>query len=476
MAIYHCSIKIISRGKGKSAVAAAAYRAGQTITNEYDGITHDYTRKRGIVHTEILLPQNAPSGYSDRAVLWNAVEQIEKARNSQLAREVQIAIPVELTREQSIPLVREYVKEHFVKAGMCADIAIHDTGSGNPHAHIMLTMRPFEQNGEWGDKQKKVYHLEKDGNKIYDPIKRQYKCNKMQTTNWNERTRVEEWRAAWKDFANAALEKSGSDERIDNRSYKRQGIEKIPTVHLGPVATQMERKGIRTERGDMNRASAVTNREIRRLRARISRLSDWLKEEATSNETPTLSEIISNILDRQEWSGIARLKTASQVFNFLMENNITDLEGLERKVRSIYSETQTIRDELKPVERRLKTLEKHIEQGEHYLAFRKIYRQYKQQKPKSQERFHETFRREITLYEAAAKYLKENLNGHPLNLKMWKAQRDERTAEHQMLTQKYSRIKNETGKVEQIKRTIVDILRSDAPKRQQQQRSHDVSL
>jgi len=140
IAIYHCSIKIISRGKGKSAVAAAAYRTGEKITNDFDGETHDYTRKGGVVHTEILLPDHAPVKYADRTVLWNAVEKIEKAKNAQLAREIELALPHELTREQSISLVREYVKAQFVNAGMCADFAIHDTGGGNPHAHVMLTM------------------------------------------------------------------------------------------------------------------------------------------------------------------------------------------------------------------------------------------------------------------------------------------------------------------------------------------------
>ena len=136
---YILIIKIISRGKGKSAVAAAAYRSGESLTNEYDGITHDYTRKGGIVHTEILLPDNAPKEYADRSVLWNAVEKAERAKNAQLAREIEIALPHELTREQGISLVREYVKEQFVSAGMCADFAIHDKNDGNPHAHIMLT-------------------------------------------------------------------------------------------------------------------------------------------------------------------------------------------------------------------------------------------------------------------------------------------------------------------------------------------------
>ena len=243
MAIYHLSIKIISRGKGgKSAVAAAAYRAAEKIHNEYDGMTHDYTRKGGVVHTEILLPENAPAEYADRAVLWNAVEKIEKAKNAQLAREIEIALPVELTREQNISLVREYVNRHFVAAGMCADFAIHDKKDGNPHAHIMLTMRPFEQGGEWGAKQKKEYILDPQGNKIYDPKKRQYKCKSIPATDWNDQSRAEEWRAGWAELCNQFLERGNHAERIDHRSYERQGIDQIPTVHLGVAASQMEKK------------------------------------------------------------------------------------------------------------------------------------------------------------------------------------------------------------------------------------------
>jgi ATP-dependent exoDNAse (exonuclease V) alpha subunit len=172
MAIYHYSIKIISRGKGQSAVAAAAYRAGEEITSDYDGLTHDYTHKNGVVHTEILLPGNAPNEYADRAKLWNAVEMAEKNRNAQLAREVEIALPIELTQEQNLDLAREYVLDNFVSAGMCADICIHDKGDGNPHAHIMLTMRPLDESGEWIGKQRKEYILGTYGAKIYDPKKR----------------------------------------------------------------------------------------------------------------------------------------------------------------------------------------------------------------------------------------------------------------------------------------------------------------
>lgn len=178
---------------GKSAVASAAYRSGEILTNDYDGVTHDFTRKRGIVHTEILLPPHAPPEFSDRSILWNSVEKIEKAKNSQLAREVEIALPVELNREQQIQLVREYVKDNFVLVGMCADIAIHDKEDGNPHAHIMLTMRQLEESGEWGAKSKKEYILDKDGQR--EKLKNgTFKSRKINTVDWNEKEKAEVWR------------------------------------------------------------------------------------------------------------------------------------------------------------------------------------------------------------------------------------------------------------------------------------------
>ena len=185
MAIYHLSIKIISRGKGKSAVAASAYRSGEKIKNEYDGIVHDFTRKGGIAHTEILLPENAPQEFLDRGTLWNSVEKIEKSKNSQHAREIEVALPKELDREKQIELIREYVKENFVKVGMCADIALHDKNDGNPHCHILLTMRPLNEDTTWRAKSKKEYILDKNGEKV--KLKNgNYKTRKINTTDWNE--------------------------------------------------------------------------------------------------------------------------------------------------------------------------------------------------------------------------------------------------------------------------------------------------
>jgi ATP-dependent exoDNAse (exonuclease V) alpha subunit len=177
MAIFHLTIKIITRGAGKSAVAAAAYRSGETLTNEYDGVTHDYTHKGGIFHSEILLPPNASVEYSDRSVLWNAVEKVERYKTAQLAREIEISLPRELSRDESIELARRFVQDTFVDKGMCADICFHDKDKGNnPHAHIMLTMRPLNPDGSWGAKSITI------------------NGRKTPTVDWNNRDNAEKWR------------------------------------------------------------------------------------------------------------------------------------------------------------------------------------------------------------------------------------------------------------------------------------------
>lgn len=458
MAIYHCSIKIISRGKGKSAVAAAAYRAGEKITNDFDGETHDYTRKGGVIHTEILLPDHAPAAFSDRAVLWNAVEKIEKAKNAQLAREIELALPAELTREQNISLVREYVKRHFVAAGMCADICVHDTGGGNPHAHVMLTMRPFEESGKWGAKQKKEYILDRDGNKIYDRKKRQYKCKSIPATDWNEQTKAEEWRAAWAQICNQHLAQNGHAERIDHRSYERQGIDQIPTVHLGVAASAMEKRGIRTERGDLNREIEVTNQKLRQLKARISKLQNWLKEEQANTEPPTLADYIQSILSRKAQAGksgysqsLYNLKDAAKMLNFLQQNQIRDMAGLDEKFKSMIGEQLDIQGKLKPVERRLATLKKHIEQSD-------IYFKYKGKKKLTEA--------EQILFTAARDYLKGVMNGKTaIPTKAWKEEYAKLTAERKTLNQRYLVLKGEVKEAEQIRKSVYSIL-------QQEQREH----
>lgn len=264
MAIYHCTCKIISRGQGRSAVGAAAYRSGEKLYNEYDGIEHDYTKKGGVVYSEIMLCENAPKEYQDRQTLWNAVEQIEKSSKAQLAREYEVALPVELSREEQIKLVRDFAKENFVDNGMCVDFSIHDKEDGNPHAHIMLTTRPIEQDNSWGVKQKKEYILDKNGQKQYDKKKQTYKCKTVKTTNWDSKEFLQHSRESWAEKVNQELEKKSLPQRIDHRSLKEQGVDRVPTIHEGG-ARKLEKRGIKTDRGKINREIKTANGQMQTI-------------------------------------------------------------------------------------------------------------------------------------------------------------------------------------------------------------------
>ncbi|MDR1703646.1 MAG: MobA/MobL family protein [Clostridiales bacterium] len=499
MAIFHSHLKVITRGKGKSAVAAAAYQAGEIIKNEHDGVVHDYTRKGGVVHAEILLPGHAPAEYKDRAILWNAVEKVEKSSDAQLARSIDIALPVELTREQNITLVRRYVGETFVNAGMCADLCVHDKGDGNPHAHIMLTMRPITENGRWGGKQKKEYILDDNGGKIYDPAKRQYKCRSIPSTNWNNRGNADKWRKAWEDVTNAELERLGFDSRIDRRTYAEQGIEQKPTVHMGVAAMQMERRGIRTERGDINRAVENTNKEIRQLRARINKLEKNLADLTETAKQTTAYDVIFEIMSPNYHSAVARLKNAAAIYNFCHENDINTVRDLDRVVRRLQSDLHAVGEDMKKTSRRIDTLEKHLEHSYNYRDYRKYNARYEKlyaedetarketglfAKSRAQKAldaandYYESHRMELTLCNAAEKYLRDVLQERfdPKKLppiKAWEKELADKTVERQGQYRKYSRIKDNTTSADKIQRAVRDAQRDD-DKVQMRQKSRGV--
>lgn len=266
MAIYHCTCGVISRGKGaRTSVGASAYINAEKMTNEYDGETHDYTKKKWqVVHSEVMLCENAPKEYQDRATLWNAVEQIEKSSKAQLAREYEIALPRELNREEQIEFARSFVKENFVDKGMCADFAIHDKGDGNPHLHVLLTMRPIEKDGSWGAKQRKEYILDKNGQKQYDKKKQTYKCKTVKTTDWDSKEFLQNIREKVAEKINAELEKKNLTQRVDHRSLKEQGIDRIPTIHEGG-ARNLEKRGIETDRGNINREIKKANGQMQTI-------------------------------------------------------------------------------------------------------------------------------------------------------------------------------------------------------------------
>ena len=271
VAIYHCSIKIISRGKGRSAVACAAYRSGTKLTDLATGKVFDYSNKPGVVFSEVLLPENAPAIFAvDRNILWDAVERKETHSAAQLAREVEVALPCEFTRQEQIDTVREYIMKNFVREGMCADWALHDKGDGNPHAHIMLTMRAIKTNGRWAEKSRTIYKLDPNGQKIpvIDPTTGQQKIGArgrkmwqretVPANDWNDRSKAEEWRAAWAAECNRRLDRQ---HQIDHRSYARQAVEQEPTIHEGYAARKMEREGRVSNRCEINRETKLLNEQ-----------------------------------------------------------------------------------------------------------------------------------------------------------------------------------------------------------------------
>jgi len=226
VAIYHLSAKIISRGQGRGVIAAAAYRAGERLRDWRLGAWHDYTKKQGVGHRVILLPDGAPEAWADRETLWNAVELAERRRDAQLARELEIALPRELSKAEAMRLAEDFVRTEFVRRGMVADIAIHGgktrSGEAQPHAHVLLTLRGVAD-GRFGPKQR----------------------------DWNATVLLQHWREAWASLANARLAECGHDVRIDHRSHEALGLDLMPQVKLGGCVRRREAAGEVTERGTL---------------------------------------------------------------------------------------------------------------------------------------------------------------------------------------------------------------------------------
>ena len=296
MAIYHMQAKVVSRGSGRSAVAASAYMSCSRMYNDYDGIQHDYTRKHGLIYQEVMLPPMAPLEWNDREQLWNAVEETEKTKDSRLAREFVVALPVELDKNSNISLLQNFIKKHFVDMGMCADFAIHDTDGHNPHAHILLTVRPLNENGTWQYKTEKEYLCIKDGEeKGYERIDKHPKSSRYGRQNpiseqWNSDEQLCIWRANWADAVNKMLARNQINATIDHRSFADQGITEQPTIHEGYIAQNMEKNGIIADRCEINRQIRADNKMLRELKAQVAKLA-----QAVEKSIPIIAETLEAI-------------------------------------------------------------------------------------------------------------------------------------------------------------------------------------
>ena len=380
MANPHFEIKITKRSKRQSAVAGAAYQSGENLFSEYDQKHKDYRKKEGVVYTKIMLPSHAPPEYADREQLWNAVEAVENQWNSQLARRFVLALPREVPEELYPQMVQDYCNKFFVSKGMIADFAIHDPKppGHNPHCHVMLTMRAMDEHGKWLPKARKVYDLDENGERIRLPSGN-WKSHKEDTVDWNEQYHGQEWRTGWETVQNRYLEMVNRPVRVDLRSYKKQGLDIIPTVHMGAAVTQMERRGIQTNIGNLNRDIKAANRMMSVIRSTIQNLRDWIsdilearKELLAEKKPETASPDLINLLrdylnlrkaERRDWSRYGQQKGATKdlqsfvnATNYLKEHEIFTLEQLDSVLEEVKQKSGSISTGLKKAESRMKVI------------------------------------------------------------------------------------------------------------------------
>ena len=422
----HHDIKIIQRSNRQSAVAAAAYQSGERLFSEYDQKQKYYAEKRGIVHTEIMLPPHAPPEYADRNNLWNAAETQEKQWNSQLARRIVLAIPREIPSEQHADLIRDYCREFFVSKGMIADFAIHDKGDGNPHAHILLTMRAMDETGKWLPKSRKVYDLDKNGERIRLPSGN-WKSHKEDTVDWNDQKYAEIWRQGWAAIANRYLEANDRPERVDLRSYARQGLDIVPTVHEGAAVRQMEKRGIQTNIGNLNREIKAANSLMQSIRQLIHNLKGWITElgekrkELLAQKEAEEATLLPNLLmkymeirkeERKDWTRAGQnrgtsqdLKAVSEALCYLRRKGLSTVEDLEAFLEASGKSAADYRNQMKPKEARSKVIDGILASRTDCKECKPVYEKY--QKiffKKTKEKFKQEHP-EVARYAKAAAYL-----------------------------------------------------------------------
>ena len=393
MAIYHLEGKVVSRGTGRSAVAASAYLSCTNILNDYDGVRHDYTRKKGLVWREVFLPEFAPPEWKDRGILWNAVEEAEKTKDSRLAREFVPALPVELTPAQWQELLTDFIQDSFVAEGMCADVAIHDPHppGHNPHAHILLTVRPLDGQGRWQYKTEKEYLCVRDREekgftaaefkaaqadgwekqypfkvgrkKVYMPpseaekhgyerASKHPKSTKYGRQNpiaerWNSEEQLVEWRKAWADVTNRYLERYGHEERIDHRSHADRGLTEQPTIHEGVAARALEKKGIVSDRCEINRQIKADNALLRELRAAVKKMAQAVKD-----TLPAIAEAMEKlrenmIIFRYQLRHIEKGKCRMNGYIGAVKPELERYAGLVQQIRAKTSERKNLLAEKK---------------------------------------------------------------------------------------------------------------------------------
>ncbi|MBR5485181.1 MAG: MobA/MobL family protein [Oscillospiraceae bacterium] len=485
MALYHFHVTQIKRSEGRTAVASAAYRAGEKLHNLWDGETHDYTKKGGVILAEIILPEHAPKRFYDRSTLWNEVEQAEKNYNAQLAYSFDIALQNEFSLEENIVLAREFVQKHFVSDGMICDLAVHlpDREAGgfpNPHFHVLAPIRPLNDDGTWGAKQHRVYKLDANGNRIKKE-NGQWEFDAVPTTNWGNPETLDMWRKAWADMVNAKFEEKGLNCRIDHRSYSEQGLDLLPTIHVGPHISKMEKKGIRTEIGELNRWIKSTNRIIRNMRATIAALKEWIQEAKEILKEPQeiyLAQLLSesHTMRNQTAATYTKGKTKAKQnnlkrfmneCNYLKQQGVLTLNDFEKYLSSVSEKVESNKSSMKQKQERLKELHQLIEDAKTYNELKPIADELKKEKyrfAKAKEKYKAEHESELRrFYMIKRKFKEKGFEKHTFPINSWQKEIAELKVQHETDYTQYKLLQKDLMLLYRIKSDIDTVIREKHP-------------
>ncbi len=473
MALFHLHVTQVKRSAGQSAVACAAYRAGEKLYSEYYGEVNDFTSKGGVICSDILLPPQAPAEYQDRATLWNAVEKAEHSKKAQLAYNFDIALQNEFSMEENIALARQFVSEQLVSRGMIADFAIHqpdkkDGGISNPHFHVLCPIRPIEPDGKWGCKQHRVYRLDENGNRIMGEDGKAL-FDAVPTTDWGKPETLEHWREAWANMVNAKFAEKGLKCRVDHRSFERQGLDELPTVHEGVAVRQMEAKGITTDKGELNRWIKKTNGLLRNIRKKISELKDWIKAvkaELSKPQAPSLADLLNAYYEERNagaWSNKAKvvnLKQLSDTVNYLTENNVLTMEDLEKRMDAHSTQAEALNTSMRAKANRMKKLEELLRRIDTYREFKPVYDELNGIKWKGRrQKFQIEHEHELSMFYMARRELdKHRSPAGKIPAQAWHQELAKLRQEYMEESERYGPIWDDLKKLARVKSCVVNVL------------------
>ena len=463
IALFHFHVTQIKRSAGQSAVAAAAYRAGEKLHSEYYGEISDYTRKGGVICSEILLPSHAPLEYADRETLWNAVEKAERGKKAQLAYSFDIALQNEFSMQENIDLARQFLLDNFVSRGMVTDFAVHqsdkeDGSISNPHFHVMCPIRPIELDGRWGNKQRREYVLDEHGERVLDEAGN-YVFNAISTTDWGKPETLEAWRHAWAEMCNAKFAEKGFDCRIDHRSFARQGVEQIPTQHEGPT--------IRTDKGDLNRFIRKTNALLRETKEKITALIGWLKDvkaELAKPQPPMLNDLLAlHCANRNKGAYSNKAKNANlqryaEAFSFLQSKNLYTVDDLENTLHAMQDKIDTLKKSASSKQARIKEVDELLRMVDYYKSGKPAADKLKSIRfEKSRQKYKSEHDNELRTFYMAERKLKLHFKDGKLPITAWRREREQLEQEYKDIQTELSPIHADAKKLWAIHYNIYEV-------------------